>query len=633
MSRRRFFGKREGKREEHASSSSSSEEELEPVQSLRQSTYRSSLFSSNRTCDTNSTVPTSAQSSSGNQPKGFLSSIDSMGKPLRVMAADKYNELSRMGTIQSNASSSLSRRRRSELSEQFEHPGAAVAVDTEVIEHDVEVLSESLLELVDSVNQSNTDVSKATIRIVELLDESVNNVQLQSPLAQGPVLQNVYKVCLQFHDTFLRLHAYEDSKRLLIRSLASFQRRLGFQLQCDLHDPVPYLQNFAIPYDDGEVNLPNLSRVELIMEKLASTSSLVSDQQGAFIAPVLRGLSKSTSVLSIMFGFPEPQDNHYEVINALFRTFPDVHFFVVKNSILLAGGVSTATRFHTPFKVPTRSKPEISISVSSVNSVKSSGTLGGYIQPKITQSTDKSLLKYKGAKFALTCAHVLLSEDQDYPDVSVPSTVMLNTYKSALRDEMDRYPKDSMEHDSYSAELQSVDKYSFPLGQVVWGERIVLKNKRLSDIAIVKLDDSLQVTENSLGDEVDSYNPSLKFQNTKVKKVIGKDEYYRHSRVFKIGASSNYTTGYLNSVKMVYWLDGSIQTSEFVVSNSAKSMFAMGGDSGSLILNDLQDQAGLGVLGMLHSYDGERREIGLFTPMDELLKRLQDVTGVEWVFI
>lgn len=62
-------------------------------------------------------------------------------------------------------------------------------------------------------------------------------------------------------------------------------------------------------------------------------------------------------------------------------------------------------------------------------------------------------------------------------------------------------------------------------------------------------------------------------------------------------------------------------------------MFAMGGDSGSLILNDLQDQAGLGVLGMLHSYDGERREIGLFTPMDELLKRLQDVTGVEWVFI
>lgn len=187
-----------------------------------------------------------------------------------------------------------------------------------------------------------------------------------------------------------------------------------------------------------------------------------------------------------------------------------------------------------------------------------------------------------------------------------------------------------MEFESYSSELASVDKYDLELGQVVWGERVMLQ-RRLSDLAIVKVEDHLQV-ENTLGDDCDSFNPALKFQNAKIKKIIPKKSFATHSRVFKIGAATKYTTGDLNGLKMVYWLDGSLQTSEFVVSSHNQAMFAAGGDSGSLILHDFEKETGLGVIGMLHSYDGERKEIGLFTPAEEMMDRLKEITGVEWVF-
>ncbi|GMF07785.1 unnamed protein product [[Candida] boidinii] len=41
-------------------------------------------------------------------------------------------------------------------------------------------------------------------------------------------------------------------------------------------------------------------------------------------------------------------------------------------------------------------------------------------------------------------------------------------------------------------------------------------------------------------------------------------------------------------------------------------------------------KTGLGVIGMLHSYDGEFKQFGLFTPMTTVLDRLSTVTGVEW---
>jgi len=33
---------------------------------------------------------------------------------------------------------------------------------------------------------------------------------------------------------------------------------------------------------------------------------------------------------------------------------------------------------------------------------------------------------------------------------------------------------------------------------------------------------------------------------------------------------------------------------------------------------------------MLHSYDGEHKQFGLFTPMCEILERLETVTNIKW---
>ena len=33
---------------------------------------------------------------------------------------------------------------------------------------------------------------------------------------------------------------------------------------------------------------------------------------------------------------------------------------------------------------------------------------------------------------------------------------------------------------------------------------------------------------------------------------------------------------------------------------------------------------------MLHSYDGEFKQFGLFTPMTEILLRLEEVTNIKW---
>ncbi len=466
-----------------------------------------------------------------------------------------------------------------------------------------------------------------------------DTVQVGNSVAGSITIQNnehirsIIKIALQFYDNYLRFEVYENSKNLLIKSLKEFLTRLNFKFSYNVNETIPFMKNFAIELDnesedEGGMIAPNKEKIERIIELISnSNSTLISDQQGSFIAPIMRGLTKNSSVLSIMFGFPDPQTEHYDIINALFQTFPDVHFFVKKDFIKTC---ATKTKFSPPFKIPNKKKPEISISISSESGVKTSGTLGGFIQPIFKPTTDPSLMKYKGSKFAITCAHVLLSENQDYPNVSVPSSVLINAYKSALRDERDKYVEKSIEYDSYNEELIKSDGYELNLGQVVWGERVLIKNK-ISDIAIVKVNNGVKC-ENFLGEGVDIFNPSLKFKNLYIKKTIPTSDFNKHDKVFKIGANTKYTTGEINGIKMIYWLDGSLQTSEFIIS-SPEPNFANGGDSGALILNNLSNETGLGVLGMLHSYDGEMKQFGLFTPVEDILERLHQVTGIEWDFI
>ena len=203
------------------------------------------------------------------------------------------------------------------------------------------------------------------------------------------------------------------------------------------------------------------------------------------------------------------------------------------------------------------------------------------------------------------------------------------------------------------------NKPSESFGQVVWGERKVVDGS-ISDIAIIKCNDNLKC-RNYLGDDISfsEFDPALMFGNLYVKRIVKK--LVPGMNVFKYGSTSKYTRGKLNGPRLVYWADGKIQSSEFAVQSDSSSLFASGGDSGAWILQksedhflpdddsnatpsrtaDVSDQASiitsnsiagpnLGVVGMLHSYDGERKEFGLFTSIESILDRLHQVTNIKW---
>lgn len=406
---------------------------------------------------------------------------------------------------------------------------------------------------------------------------------------------------------------------------------------------LPYMTNFCI---DADCNLPKRDSIGKIIEEFSTQdSSLIADQEGAFIAPILRGLSRRSAILTVMFGVPEPHQKHYEIINALYSLFPDVHFFCVKDYIKPCADVadvpampmefelpktSLGTSFIPPYRLATNVfEPPISMSLSADHSLKSTGTLGGYLFPQIEKN--HKLSQFAGASFAITCSHVVLSETHDYPHVSTPSKVLQTAYRNTLLEENHRYPQESQESKAFLEEVARVEAHmkwqdENKFGQVVWGERSII-NHKLSDFAIIKVDQKYKC-ENSLGAGLTTVpDPTLRFRNMYVKEKILKCK--PGLQVFKIGASTNYTSGQINAAKLVYWADGALQSSEFVVS-SPLPLFASAGDSGSWILTKLENQPGLGCVGMLHSYDGEQKQFGLFTPIGDILQRLHAVTGVLW---
>lgn len=367
---------------------------------------------------------------------------------------------------------------------------------------------------------------------------------------------------------------------------------------------------------------------------------------------------------------------------------------------------SQATKFKLPFRIPTDPEsPPISLSLSIENSTRTSGTMGGYIYPIIDIKKQPHFESYSNSKFAISCGHVCLdtttgtTTTTEYPHVSAPSSVLISLYKQALSAQYQKV-LNSGQDDYFVAELAAAygsvikqvedmfpmkrvkvvdpktkqEKYEFRnlpvnrFGQIIWGERTLIntskegttQEKKLSDLAIIKVNKTLKCDQNYLGDDVpfNEFDPALMFDNLYVRAVIDlqrqspkaldleidevdsqisdkPQESYNGISVFKFGSTTKYTKGNLNGIKLVYWLDGAIHSSEFIVNSiEHNATFAAGGDSGSWVLTKLEDiepqSKGLGVLGMLHLYDGEFKQFGLFTPMREILERLQEVTGIKW---
>lgn len=524
---------------------------------------------------------------------------------------------------------------------------------TSPFQHHLYNLETNLIELVDDIHQNVINISKAVIQAVEyfkdfsLMDENTMIPNISTENSQS--LRHITKIVFHFLDNLLISEGFANSRSILLKRYMQFLSKLNIQVFDDtipMTKTLPYVKNFCI---DSKSILPNTDKLETIInELLNSDGDIISDQEGSFIAPIKRGLCPRASILSIVFGIPNLQQEHYEMIKVMYSLFPDIHMYIIKDSIqpcaakvgnalpqafnelMSSHNIDDIPEFSPPYTVAeTPLQPPISMSISANGNSKMTGTLGGYLFPQI--DSNSKLSQFAGSSFAITSAHVVLSESQDYPHVSVPSTVLQTTYIKTLLNEGKRYPKNSKENLAFLKEAQKVEnnikwQNDNKFGQVVWGERSII-NQRLSDFAIIKINSNYKV-ENCLGNKLNFVkDPTLKFQNTYVKKKFMKLN--AGLNVFKIGASSNYTSGQINGTRLVYWADGKLQTSEFVVA-SPLPLFATAGDSGSWILAKSEDYLGLGVVGMLHSYDGSQQQFGLFTPIGDILERLHDVTGVQW---
>lgn len=547
--------------------------------------------------------------------------------------------------------------------------------------YNLKILSELLNQYLDQFD------SKTPILITETFNKFEPPLQPSNfnSLNNRPYIQNIVRVILTLADSILANNeTYRTSRYMVLKAFYQFAIRCNFAITVNFENnmAVPEPSNFCL-IDDGD------TKITQILETIAhSDSSVISDQDGAFLAPVSRGLSQELSIPTIICGFPKPKSEHQEQINQLCSTFNDIHFVVQKNYIRNCSSIpapvskSAPSPFAgpgnyggitPPFRIPLdpNSVP-ISISIAANSNSMLSGTLGGYLYPKIDVRKKGFLAEDAKATYAMTCAHVCIDDSNSHPYVSVPSPVLVKLYKEALFKESNKYPQYSQEFIGYKSALQYLEN-KFPpeaanskdtgnFGRVVFGERSIV-NGRLSDIAIIKCNSSMSGT-NHLGTDFpfNQYDPSLMFGNLQIKKIISNIK--PGSSVFKFGSTTKYTSGKLNKPKLVYWADNRIQSSEFVISGD-KPGFASGGDSGAWILQKLEDceeteepsqpqqqpqpqkngplgtiyessqakdevKSGLGVVGMLHAYDGEFKQFGLYSPMLFVLSRLEELTKVQW---
>ncbi|KAK9477430.1 peptidase S64 [Lipomyces japonicus] len=562
-------------------------------------------------------------------------------------------------------------------------PGAAIVANSKrSLVAEFEVLAQDILGLLRQVGNQMVDLSKAAAAVTQAIRAGTaacahHNVSaLQLSPTTCPALATVLKVVLHFADNLLFGLPYASARSLLLRCAID----LGVKLKlipssaaaavAGVDAPFPQLGNFAVSqaYYDNPDSEPvrSLAKLEKLMNLLPQSAALA-EQDGAFVAPIARGFSEKFSVLSVLFGIPNPSVNHLQSVAKLWDVADDIHFFCQKNRIMVCASTSTRSKtsqssppslslssslpssrskvsltgFKAPYRISTAEVPPMSMSIANEDAETLSGTLGGYVYPKV-DPTDPNLSAYSQSAFAMTCAHVCLTETRARrPPVSIPSPVLVNMYREGLLREYSRYALHSEERRAFKRAIAALDAdyprqngRSVPakFGEVLWGER-VLCHGMISDVAIIRCRQGLKPVANNLGDDVPfaEYDPSLMFRNLTVCNVVKR--LTPGLQVFKYGSASKFTTGRLNGPRLIYWADGTLQSSEFVVAASDvgahAGMFATGGDSGAWILRK-HGVSGLGVVGMLHAYDGEHREFGLFTPMTRILERLHEVTGIEW---
>lgn len=593
--------------------------------------------------------------------------ISVVGKPLRVLnGLSSENDLSVVRD--SNTISTKTINSKDNNTTNIESVNKENVKKTVFVIQRLPILCESLSFVIDDIHQNMDSVSKATMTFIDILknfieDEANKNLQMHVITFENNVsMTKIFKMVLHLCDNFLFKPVYQTTRAILLTKFSQF---------CNLFNIKTTSKEDLISNEDVRVTMPCLqlfptleksNEIEKIMHgiiELSKRNSIVSESEGSFIAPLKRGFTQDCSITSIMFGVAEDTvDYNLSTICSLYSMFPSIHFYSVADQIEPCSSVKEAkpltdvnlkTQFESlisnwntlPFRTPNDfCNPPISLSVSTLNrKTKMSGTLGGFIQPVIDDNSPKQLKHYGSSVYGITCAHVILSESQDYPEISLPSLLLQQKYITSLDNAKRDYPEGSKQREIFNKEISRIEQYmdfqfKNPAGQVIWGERCILSDTQLSDLAIVKMNKNMKLEcGNYLGDDVIQSlgDPSLRFDNGFITDYTKMNDIRPGVEIFKYGSSTKFTRGFLNGQRMVYWSDGKLQSSEFVINSLDNNpLFATGGDSGSFVLTKNSNKLGLSVVGMLHSYDGEMKQLGLFTPMDNILTRLKAVTKVEW---
>lgn len=704
--------------------------------STSQGAGTSSLFSSKHTVTTDGSSRQFSSSSYQKEGMGFTS----MGRPLMILKEDVEDDTFMPNSLASSSFSITTggtigatighrmKGRKSVTSEDAAENASFNSIQSseselaEFIRWKLNQLSNSMTAVMVQVSQSVLNFTRASISIGDLIQSTSGAISQhkflhlllphQVTTSNSIGLRKVIKLMLHLLDNVLVGDVYDKSRSIVLKSffeLLQLLKLVEMPATGELTNFSTFLSPKLFPIGanpmSADMDCPNLKVVNSIMNSIILKKDLFSDQEGSFLAPVLRGfLHPDLSVVSFLFGFPELNRDHHDVIKFFSRQEEEIHFFSQKNSIVTASGSTGGLK--APFRTIDSNFIPMSMSISSNSSAVTSGTFGGYIYPKVPKGNSK-LEKYRGKVFGMTCSHVVLNEgdvneqgdiEVSRSNVSIPSPVLINMYKNALVKELHKFKVEtSPEYLAFSRMIAKIDEVypqrdvimngqktmrNLPadeFGQVMWGERVVNED-RLSDLAIIKVSqgDKYKMI-NYLGDDLNISDPTIIMSNLNVKSVVSlASKSFGVPRanlpVFKVGSTTSYTSGRLNGMKMIYWSDGTLRSNEFVINAGDDFPFAFGGDSGSWILSKMSDvcqthydapsaaasgsgggvisafiesflpsitrrdthqtqdhdATGLGVLGMLHSYDGEFKQLGLFTPMEGILHRLREITGIDW---
>ena len=242
-----------------------------------------------------------------------------VGKPLRVLDYDRLTSLnpvieeedtslldygeeySGSNMLLKHGSSGMNASRKLERS-----PTSSL----EVLESELKRLNENLVALMDDIHQNVINISKAVIQAIEFLKKflpDTTRITFTVTMANSSCLRSIAKIVFHFVDNLLNTAAFQNPKSILLKAYLGFLQKLNINVFEDSMDDVhtlPAMKNFAI-YD--KCGLPNRDKLSNIVDEIVRADpSSIADQEGAFIAPILRGLSKKSAVLTVMFGIPNP---------------------------------------------------------------------------------------------------------------------------------------------------------------------------------------------------------------------------------------------------------------------------------------------------------------------------------------